>query len=221
MPRGRTAPTPEQACKARVRRCRACGRNVPKGRGTTPAMECRQCGGTDIDPDTQCQQWPAPGTTKCYSHGGSAPQTKAAGRRRVAEAQAQAELRRLLPAVAPITNPLEVFPVLAARVVAWSDLIESKLAAIPGDAWTSDSIALGQQLHPLVALFQPALAECRQTLAAFARLNIDERLAKIEEAKLEAFGTWLASVLEAAELPDESTVKILDVVEARWSELER
>lgn len=152
---------------------------------TRPKCSSRR---TDGQP---CGNWPIKGGTVCGSHGGKAPQVKAKARERIAEQQARAELARLnLP---PVDDPLSMLASVAAEVVAWKDAMAVKVNALTSLRYGTEG---GEQLRAEVALWERALDRCERFLTAMARLNIDERLAAISEARAEMIITMLAAALE-------------------------
>jgi len=69
----------------------------------------------------------------------------------------------------------------------------------------------GEQLRAEVALYERSLDRAGKMLVEWSRLNIDERLARIEEAKAAAILEVIRRALMAAEL-DEDTRKIAENV---------
>lgn len=201
-------------CTSHVDECPQCQLSW----GNAPGRPCIECGTTvTLRP---CLNGPMAGQKVCASHGGRKLAAMAKARAKLDEAKAHAELAKLLPDLPPVTNPLEEFPILARKALAWGEVIEKKIGDIPAEQWTKNSVGVGIQLHPLVSLFQPALAEARQMLSAYARLNIDTRLAAIEEGKAALIAGLIIGSLEEAEVPAEIAARVLEVSERRMRELE-
>jgi len=142
----------------------------------------RQCTGTVASTGERCRNSAIRGGTVCHKHGGSAPQVKAAAAIRVTEERTRRELARLnLP---PVEDPLTELARVAAEVVAWKDAIGAKVNELTELRYKAGEG--GEQLRSEVALWERALDRCERFLTAMARLNIDERLARISEAQAAA-----------------------------------
>jgi hypothetical protein len=81
--------------------------------------------------------------------------------------------------VVPVDNPLAELQKLAGQVLAWKDAIGRMVNELEEIRYASEHS--GEQLRSEVALFERAMDRCERVLVAMARLNIDERLAKISE----------------------------------------
>lgn len=122
-----------------------------------------------------------PGSGRCKLHGGRTPSGRAAAAKQQVQQQAAAELARLN--VAPVEDPLSELAALAGQVVAWKDQMAGKVNALTSLRYEG---GIGtEQLRSEVALFERAMDRCMAALTAMARLNIDERLARITEAQQE------------------------------------
>jgi hypothetical protein len=125
-----------------------------------------------------CRRWPTQGVEVCDSHGAQLPSVKAAAARNVAEREARRAVSLLDPE--PVVDVLAAMARLAGRVVAWEQLCAERVERLQEIRYTAEGVGT-EQLRAEVAVFSSALAECRQTLAVIARLDIDNRLAKISE----------------------------------------
>lgn len=143
-----------------------------------------------------CTQWRVQGATVCRMHGGSAPRVRAAGRRRVAEQQARRAVSLLDPAV-PVTDALSALAQLAGEVTRWKDLAAERVAALEQFRYTADGAGT-EQLRAEVDVYRQAMSECRQVLAIIARLDIDNRLAKISEQQAHVMMRVVEVALTAA-----------------------
>ena len=131
-----------------------------------------------------------PGTGRCKLHGGSTPTHRAAA----VEQQARAELARLdLP---PVDDPLSELARVCGQVLGWKDMLAEKVNGLSSLRYEGEGS--GEQLRAEVALWERALDRCERFLTAMARLNIDERLAKISEERAEMIITVLTTALERA-----------------------
>jgi hypothetical protein len=145
-----------------------------------------------------CKNWPVRGTTVCAApnHGGRLPRVKAAAAERVVEQQMRRSLARLdVPAV---EDPFTELGKLAGQVVSWKDALAALVnRLVEGDTCEScgaaggrlryESFATGaEQLRSEVSLFERAMDRCASVLGLMAKLNIDERMARISERQAEA-----------------------------------
>lgn len=154
-----------------------CGAKKHQGEGT-----CRRPAGWGTD---------HAGRGSCKLHGGSAPQVSRAAELEVLEFQAAREISLLN--AAPVTDPLTALAELAGQVLLWRDKLAVKVEEMTSFGY--ENRASGEQLRTDVALFERAMDRCLNTLAAIARLRIDERLAKIEQKKVDLVADALVAVL--------------------------
>jgi len=131
-----------------------------------------------------------PGTGSCKLHGGSTPN----GRLAAATERARLEVAAL--DVEPVGDPLHQLAILAAQILAWRDSMAEQvnnLTSLRYEAFGENSS--GEQLRAEVSLWERALDRCERVLTAMARLNIDERLAKISERQAELIESALKATL--------------------------
>lgn len=146
-----------------------------------------------------CRNYPKRGTTVCTAptHGGRLPRVKAAAERAVVEADITATARRLADA-APITDPLAELAKFAGEVKAWKDIAAERVESLQGQIRYTAGGQGTEQLRAEVAVLERALAEFRKTLVDIARLDIDNRLARISEAQAVIIVRIIVSALEHA-----------------------
>lgn len=155
--------------------------------------QARKCAGRRSTDGGPCGAWAVNGSTVCSAHGASAPQVKAKAEQRATEEQARAALARLdVPAV---EDPLSELAKVCAQVITWKDSMAARVNALTSLRYSTEG---GEQLRAEVALWERALDRCERFLTAMARLNIDERLAKISEERAELMVTVLSAALERA-----------------------
>lgn len=117
----------------------------------------------------------------CRMHGGSAPQVKAAAARNLVETEVKATVLRI-GSHAPITDPLGALGEVAGEVLAVKNYLRKMVDSIEGSMRTTDD-KNAEQMRAEMTAYSASLRDAVQTLAIIAKLNIDERLARIEEAK--------------------------------------
>lgn len=115
------------------------------------------------------------GIGRCKNHGGSTPSHV----KNAVEVQARAELARLN--VAPVTDPLTALGQIAGEVLAWKDAMAEKVNELKSLRYSTENG--GEQLRAEVALYTSALDRCERFLSSMARLDIDERLARVTIAQ--------------------------------------
>lgn len=154
-----------------------------------------QCTATAKSTGNRCTRPVVRGARVCRFHGGKAPQVKAAATLRLAEEEARKGLARL--DAEPVSDPFTALSELAGQAVAWKD----QLAAKVNELTTIRYEAMGagtEQLRAEVALFERALDRCASVLGLIAKLNIDERMARINERQAEAVIRAVDAAIAAA-----------------------
>ncbi|MDX3578664.1 HGGxSTG domain-containing protein [Streptomyces sp. FL07-04A] len=166
-----------------------------------PPPHARTCGARRRDGGS-CTNPPMNGGERCRMHGGSSPQAKAAAERRTLEADVSRLLAEL--DVAPVGDPLAGLLKLAGQVVTWQ---ASTAALVNSLESTRYRAANGtEQLRAEVALYERAMDRAANVLGAIARLNIEERLARVSEQQAEAVIGAIEAGLVAAGVPGERMV---------------
>ncbi|MFF0409070.1 hypothetical protein ACFYUY_01370 [Kitasatospora sp. NPDC004745] len=135
------------------------------------------------------------GVGRCKLHGG-----KTGGQRvKAAHLQAEREVREVLAEldVVPVDDPLTALAQLAGQVVAWQESIAVIVNRL-GDEVRYEGRSGVEQLRAEVGLYERAMDRTNTVLATIARLDIDGRLVRIEEAKaqllMEAVQAGLAAI---------------------------
>lgn len=147
------------------------------------------------------------GADKCRMHVGR----RAAAVRLDAEA-ADALARLDLP---PVEDPLSELAKVCAQVLGWKDRIAMKVNALTSLRYEGDGS--GEQLRAEVALWERALDRCERFLTAMARLDIDERLAKISEQRAEVIISVFTAALERAGIEGELFDTVLTAADEEFA----
>lgn len=129
-----------------------------------------------------CKRYPIRGGTRCPIHGGASPQAKAKATERLAEQEAGRAVARFRPESTPVADPLTELSKLAGEVLAWKCFLADRVQELNSLRYSTDH---GEAVRGEVLLFERALDRCAQVLGLIAKLNIDERLARISEAQAE------------------------------------
>lgn len=171
-------------------------------RTKSPDQLCRRPAGWGTD---------HPGAGRCKLHGGRSQNGNAYGLRMAAAA----ELAKL--DVSPVHDPLAELARLAGQACAWRDAIAQKVNELTELRFTDDKRA--EQLRSEVALFERALDRCNVVLSSMARLNIDERLAKITERQADLVENAVTAAILAAELTAAQSVALQKALDDQLREL--
>jgi hypothetical protein len=141
-----------------------------------------QCGGPKVK-----------GLNFCNSHGGRSKAAKAISQAYVAEQYAtkiakQATTRRIRMVMGEfpnerIENPLQELQLLAGEMKAWKQAMAERVADLLEAEKLRYGTDGGEAIRGEILLYERAMERLATTLAAIAKLNIDERLVKIAEAQ--------------------------------------
>jgi len=134
------------------------------------------------------------GLGRCKYHGGSTPTQRKAVEAQVIEAKARTMFGRAFDDT-PVGNPLDVFAELAGTVRGWLRTMQALVEELgtPGYAALT-----GEQIRAEVQLFERAMDRANTVLSTYAKLGIDERLARISEAQAFTVLQAIESALAAA-----------------------
>lgn len=158
-----------------------------------------------------CGRWPIAGGEVCPTHGGSAPQVKAAAARRLAQAKAAASLADV--EVVPIGDPLDALAQLAAEAMAWKNHLADTVAGLQAAYRFTDDKS-SEQLDARVALFERSMDRCQKFLSDWVRLGFEERKVRVDEVRAGLLAAVLMGVLR--ELGhDPQAPSVLEVLD-RW-----
>jgi hypothetical protein len=109
--------------------------------------------------------------------------------------------------VTPIENPLEELRRLAGQVTSWKDQAAKMVNELQGDMRYKDEKG-AEQLRSEIVIWERALDRCVTTLAVMAKLDIDDRLARIEQAKVDMVFTIIEKTFEDLGLTDRQKAKL-------------
>lgn len=172
--------------------CQRCGKEHPKCTGHNAA-------------GNPCGKAPIKGANVCRTHGGAAPQVKAAAQRRMDELAARREvsgivrrlglevevdegealLRELYRCHASVLYLSRVVASMGDSTAdAVAEALDNPRASADGLIWRSRGpMGTVLQLHPLVKLWQDERAQLARVAAAIQKLGLAERQTKLAEAQ--------------------------------------
>ena len=170
-----------------------CGAKKKQGPGT-----CRKTAGWGTD---------HPGYGPCRLHGGSTPTVARGAHLQQVEAQARKVLAKLGAEVNPVEDPLTALTRIAGEVLAWKDALGGLVNALTSLRYVTGS---GEQLRAEVAAFERAMDRAIHVLSVLAKLNIEERLAKVSEKQIELVNAAITAALADAGLSEEVQEEVED-----------
>lgn len=157
----------------------------------------------------RCKRYPVPGVDVCKMHGGGAPQVKAAAARRVVEGEALKAVSAL-GKWGPVTDPLSALADAAGEVTAVKDFLRGLVDDIvtrQADPLRVPDDKGAEQMRAEFTAYMAMLNTTVGTLATIAKLNIDERMARIDEARAEMIREALRRAFAEAGLAGEQQTK--------------
>lgn len=177
-------------------------------------MTCEKCGQTHdprkcpghVDEDDgalrPCGNFPIKGGPVCWKHGGTAKQVRNKANLRLAEQKVDRKVERWMAKqeVSPITDPLELLAQMAARADMWMKKVEELVADLDPQRWRYGGGEGGEQLRAEVALFERAMDRVHRQLVDIAKLNIEERLAKVKEIQLHLLSQAMTMLIDSQAL---------------------
>lgn len=133
----------------------------------------------------RCRQRPMAGGTVCRTHGGSAPQVRAAAERRLLARAVTAEAGALLAheGLVQVDDPVLAIAHIAREAIALKDALGARVNAL-GERIRSTDDKGGEQLRSEVSLYERALDRTVKFLEVLARLGFEERVTRLREAEL-------------------------------------
>jgi len=135
------------------------------------------------------------GVGHCRLHGGNTRTQRTAARAAQAESEARQVLANLnVPAV---DDPFAALSRLAGQVLAWQEAISGIVNNL-GDRVRYEGASGSEQLRAEIALYERAMDRTGHVLGMIAKLNIEDRMARVTERQADALVSALEAALAAA-----------------------
>jgi hypothetical protein len=161
------------------------GSDTPRCKARTKRrMRAIAEGSLPPDTDVQCLNDAMSGQAVCRMHGGAQQSGREKGKMVVAERKLNDQLSQLAEShlAVPVDNPLGALQQLAGECVQLKDIFAQRVAKLKAPGYASKA---GEQLRSDMAVYERALDRTSKVLTDIARLNIDDRLVRIEEQQAE------------------------------------
>lgn len=155
-------------------------------------MAKQMCKAVSKSTGEPCKRTVVPGAVVCRWHGGAAKQVREKGQLRVFEGQVRELFGKQAPEVKPVDNPLAAYADLAGRVTAWMEHMDRMLDDLKIVGYEGQN---GEQIKAAVQLYERAMDRANSVLGSYARLNIDDRLAKITEVQANVITRAIEAVI--------------------------
>ena len=159
-------------------------------------MAVRLCGARTRAGGT-CRRPAMRGTNRCEFHGGKSPQVQAKVLRADEEERAR-ELLERLGTPEPIGHPVEELLGIAAEAKSWLGVLRERLAELQ-DFESRDRLGAERE-KAIVSLYERSLDRTGRLLQELARLDLDARIAALEEERARVVVRLLHRVLRSEEL---------------------
>lgn len=181
--------------------------------GRPNGRQAVKCAAHKVSTGEPCKAWAVVGARVCVAHGGAAPQVKAKAAQNIAEAKARRALEGLEEYEA-VTDPIERLQLLAGRAERFMAIVGARVEELTSMRYRTES----EQLRAEVAVYERAIASTGKLLVDLARLNLDERAVRLQEAQVALLAGALAEALAeaglATELRQQITVRVAELVAA-------
>lgn len=171
----------------------------------------RICSGHSSRTGRPCRAPCAFGTNVCVAHGARAPQTKAAGLRRLAQAEASRALAKR-GAPVPVTDPLSALQALAGRCGALLDHAQQQYE-------TSGSLEWLSATKSFVSEARSALSDLSRLMDPYqvARATVQSRLDDEDLAKIKAA---VIAAMSAADVTEAQQARFYEAIAVELAALE-
>lgn len=160
-----------------------------------PAAEDRRCIAKSSRTGERCRKWAIRGATVCATHGGGASQVK----RAAAARDIRDKVSKLgLVEASPIDDPVAALMDLGGEAMALVTALKAHVADL--ERVGTEPGRWGEQLKPEITAYLGAIREAERIVTSIVRLNLAERLVRIDEERAQLVVTVIERVLTTAGL---------------------
>lgn len=182
-------------------------------------MPQRICKATSSKTGEPCKAWAMRGQMVCYRHGGASPNGRAAGQRRIAEAEAAKTIASIAdaPPLESIGDVYDWLLAIAGTARAWGEILQERVSKLTKLGESTEYF--GTQLQTDVILFERALDRSAKIGEALVRLDLEGRKQALDERTAGQLVAVLRLILGDLDLTDDQAMVAELVVPKRLKEL--
>jgi alpha-D-ribose 1-methylphosphonate 5-triphosphate synthase subunit PhnG len=155
-----------------------CGAKKRQGEGT-----CRRPAGWGTD---------HAGVGHCKLHGGCTKNQRKKAKSQIVDAEVREILQR--EPLNPVSDPLHQLQMLAAEILRIKDIFAAKVEALSEWEYRNDDD--NEELRAVIQGYERGLDRANRVLVSMARLDLDERFARIDEARAIVVAAVIERVLD-------------------------
>lgn len=146
----------------------------------------------------------------CKLHSGNTKSQRAIAAKLKADHEARTLLADLQ--VEPVDDPLTALSQLAGQIVAWQKAVAALVNKLGEDSIRYEGNTGAEQLRAEIGMYERAMDRAGKVLADIARLDIDARLARIEEEKARVLMEAVQAGLQAISVTPEQAATVKKVM---------
>ncbi|WP_286690023.1 MULTISPECIES: HGGxSTG domain-containing protein [unclassified Aeromicrobium] len=145
---------------------------------------------------SQCGSWAMRGQRRCRMHGGSSPQARKAGERRLATRAAVAELNAVLAheGLKPIEDPYNEMALLASEARAFQAACAQRVNALNAIRYEASGAGT-EQTRAEVALYERSMDRAGKFLDVLMRSGFEERRVRVTEEQARQMALIIQEIL--------------------------
>lgn len=175
-----------------------------------------QCTATSSRSGQRCKRAPIDGGTVCATHGGRAPQVRAAAERRLLAQAVEADAKAILAqeGLGPIEDPLQALAELASQARALMLAAGARVNALSSVRY--ESVTGTEQLRSEMAILERAMDRTGRFLEVLQRLDYEGQRVRLAEDQGALVWDAVQRILDALGLTKEQRDLVPDVVQREF-----